>query len=48
MSRALRTLAPPRRNAETAHERQFDVDLSAPDCIRWREGCGPIVADRAA
>jgi len=47
-SRALRTIAPPRFNAETEHRRQFDVDLSAPDCIRWREGCGPAAMDRAA
>lgn len=47
-SKALRTLAPPRHNAETEHRRQFDVDLTAPDCIRWREGCGPAAMDRAA
>jgi hypothetical protein len=40
-AKALRTLAPPKHNVEAAHPRQFDVDLSAPDCIRWREGYGP-------
>ena len=40
-AKALRTFAPPKNNVEAAHLRQFDVDLSAPDCIRWREGYGP-------
>ena len=39
-SKALNLIAPPKQNAEAAHERQFDVDLSVPDCIRWREGFG--------
>lgn len=47
-SKALRILTPQGFNAETEHPRQFDVDLAAPDCIRWRPGCGPIAANRAA
>ena len=34
-------VAPPRANVECAHVRQFDVDLSRPDAIRWRPGFGP-------
>lgn len=40
-AKAMRLLAPPTANVEKAHPRQFDVDLSAPDCIRWRDGYGP-------
>lgn len=47
-AKAIRTLAPPRYNAETVHPRQFDIDLSAPDNIRWRPGCGPQTYNRAA
>lgn len=47
-AKALRTLVPPRFNAETAHPRQFDIDLGAPDNIRWRPGCGPQTFSRAA
>jgi hypothetical protein len=43
-AKALRTFAPPKHNAERAHVRQFDVDLGAPGCIRWREGFGPAKA----
>ncbi|CAN1545221.1 hypothetical protein MCEMIH16_01929 [Caulobacteraceae bacterium] len=49
-AKALKTWAPPSGNAERAHLRQFDVDLSAPGCIRWREGMAPdwaIVAEPA-
>ncbi len=34
-------LAAPQRRAEPAQPIQFDLDLAAPDCIRWREGFGP-------
>jgi hypothetical protein len=47
-AKAWKTLAPPKHNFEAAHERQFDVDLSAPNCIRWRDGFGPEAAARAA
>jgi uncharacterized RmlC-like cupin family protein len=40
-ARAIRTLAPPKANAERDHARAFDVDLSAPRCVRWRDGFGP-------
>lgn len=43
-AKALKTLAPPKYNAETSHERRFDVDLSAPDCIGWRQGFAPLGA----
>ncbi|MDP3172852.1 MAG: hypothetical protein Q8M88_00265 [Phenylobacterium sp.] len=48
VAKAWKTLAPPKHNFEAAHERQFDVDLSAPDCIRWRPGFGPAAAAQAA
>lgn len=41
LARALKTWAPPANNVERAHERRFDVDLSAPGCVRWREGMAP-------
>jgi hypothetical protein len=47
-AKALKVLSPPRHNVERAHVRQFDVDLSAPGCIRWREGFGPGALERAA
>jgi hypothetical protein len=47
-AKALKVLAPPKHNVEAAHPRQFDVDLSAPDCIRWREGYGPDADVKAA
>ncbi len=47
-AKALRVLAPSKRNVEAEHPRQFDVDLSAPDCIRWREGYGPDAQVKAA
>lgn len=40
-AKALKTWAPPANNVERAHARRFDVDLSAPGCIRWREGLAP-------
>ncbi len=40
-SRAIKALAPPKNNVERDHVRQFNVDLSAPHCIRWRPGCEP-------
>jgi len=40
-AKALKTWAPPANNVERAHLRRFDVDLSAPGCIRWREGMAP-------
>jgi len=47
-AKALKTFSPPKTNVERNHERQFDVDLSAPDCIRWRPGFGPQVQKKAA
>lgn len=47
-AKAFKTLMPPKSNVERSHERQFDVDLSAPHCIRWREGYGPEGLKRAA
>jgi hypothetical protein len=43
-AKALRALAPLKFNVERSHLRQFDVDLSAPDCIAWRPGYGPQTA----
>ena len=40
-SRAIKALAPPKNNVERAHDRRFDVDLSAPWCIKWRPGYEP-------
>lgn len=40
-AKALKTLAPPKANVERSHQRQFDVDLSMPGCVRWRPGYGP-------
>ena len=50
-ARALKTWAPPAVNVERAHVRRFDVDLSAPGCIRWRDGMAPdwaVTAERPA
>lgn len=47
-SKALKVWAPPANNVECAHARRFDVDLSAPGCIRWREGMAPDWAEPAA
>lgn len=47
-AKALRTLAPLKANAERSHVREFDVDLSAPGCVRWRPGFGPQEARSAA
>jgi hypothetical protein len=41
-SRLLKPLAP-KVNAYKAHGRKFDVDPSAPDCVRWKPGFGPAV-----
>lgn len=41
MQTTIKALAPPKNNVERAHVRMFDVDLSAPWCIRWRPGCEP-------
>lgn len=41
VARALKSWAPPAVNVERAHARRFDVDLSAPGCIRWRDGMAP-------
>jgi hypothetical protein len=46
-AKAIKRFAPPRHNVEKAHPRQFDVDLNAPGCIRWREGCGPVRSEAA-
>ncbi|MDP1739260.1 MAG: hypothetical protein Q8L23_17685 [Caulobacter sp.] len=40
-AKALKTWAPPAVNVERAHARRFDVDLSAPGCVRWRKGMAP-------
>lgn len=37
----------PQGTVERDHRRQFDVDLSAPGCVRWREGFGPAPAQAA-
>lgn len=47
-AKALKVLAPPKLNIEAQHERQFDVDLSAPHCIRWRDGFLPLEQRSAA
>ena len=41
-------LIPSKRNVECAHVRQFDVDLSRPDAIRWRDGYAPLEERLAA
>ncbi|MFZ4605972.1 MAG: hypothetical protein ACOYM5_06905 [Caulobacter sp.] len=41
LARALKTWAPPAHNVERSPVRRFDVDLSAPGCVRWREGMAP-------
>jgi hypothetical protein len=48
-AKAMRILAPIKTNVERSHERQFDVDLSAPGCVAWRPGYGPrAVVSKAA
>jgi hypothetical protein len=47
-ARALKLANSRKPNVERAHIRQFDVDLSAPDCIRWRDGFGPEAMSEAA
>jgi len=42
-AKLLKTLLPA-GTAERDHARRFDVDLSAPDCIRWRDGQRPAWA----
>ncbi len=37
-----------RKTVEKSHPRCFDVDLTAPDNIRWREGHGPAPVMMAA
>ena len=39
---AKRLFADKAKNAECNHVRQFDVDLSRPDAIRWRPGLQPL------
>ena len=39
-AKLLKTVVPA-GTVERDHARRFDVDLSAPDCIRWREGLRP-------
>lgn len=41
ITKALKSWAPPRKIVERSHQRRFDVDLSAPGCVRWREGLAP-------
>ena len=41
-------LFPAKANFERAHVRQFDVDLSQPDAIRWRDGYAPLVERKLA
>lgn len=45
-SRLLRPLAP-KVDAYKTHGRSFDVDLAAPECIRWKPGHGPRAAGEA-
>lgn len=40
-SKGLRLIERGRKTVEKAHPRVFDVDLTQPDNIRWREGMGP-------
>lgn len=47
-AKALKTFWPPKHNIEAQHARQFDVDLSAPGCVRWRPGYGPESFGKAA
>ncbi len=47
-AKAIKLLSPPRHNVERSHIRQFDVDLSAPGCVRWRPGFGPAALGKAA
>ena len=43
-AKALKSWSPPKMNVERSHLRRFDVDLSAPGCVRWREGMAPAWA----
>lgn len=42
VAKTLKTIAPLKGTVEQAHERLFDVDLSAPGCIAWRGGQSPL------
>lgn len=46
-ARALKLANRGKATVEASHQRQFDVDLSAPDGIRWRPGFGPQVLKAA-
>jgi hypothetical protein len=48
IAKAWKMVAPPKHNFEASHTRQFDVDLSAPGCIRWKPGFGPEAIAKAA
>ncbi len=47
-SKPLRLVEKFRKTVEKSHPRCFDVDLTAPDNIRWREGHGPAPVMMAA
>ena len=47
-AKVVQRLAPPKANAERTHARQFDVDLTMPDAIRWRDGFLPLEERLAA
>ncbi len=48
VSKGLRVVEKFRRTVEKSHPRTFDVDMSYPDNIRWREGHGPVSIRMAA
>ena len=48
VAKTLRLLSRSKATAERSHVRQFDVDLTAPGCVRWREGFAPQALERAA
>lgn len=45
-SLALKKLVP-LGTVERDHTRQFDIDLAAPGCVRWRDGFGPALKKAA-
>ncbi len=47
-SKGLRVVEKFRKTVEKSHPRKFDVDLSYPDNIRWREGQAPAALRMAA
>lgn len=47
-SKGLRVVEKFRKTVENSHPRKFDVDLSCPDNIRWREGYAPVALRMAA